>query len=171
MKIVCVAGGSYKSFYLNYVINLQKCDLLIFNFGILYDYDIYDELMGKGIVTKELMNLSRRLDTQIVAGIFVKYKNKIEKSIIICNKDKIELNQISLGAKIIVKNKTFVIGDESTKTKSNNKIILSSKRLYPNLEHCALNKFYVFLDKFGVTFIEKRKMTRKFNKYSKFVLK
>ena len=159
MKIVCVAGGSYKSFYLNYVINLRKCDLLIFNFGILYDYDIYDELMGKGIVTKELMNLSRRLDTQIVARIFIKYKNKIE------------LNQISLGAKIIVKNKTFVIGDESTKTKSNNKIILSSKRLYPNLEHCALNKFYVFLDKFGVTFIEKRKMTRKFNKYSKFVLK
>ena len=60
MKIVCVAGGSYKSFYLNYVTKLKKCDLLIFNFGILYDYDIHDELMGKGVVTKELMNLSNR---------------------------------------------------------------------------------------------------------------
>lgn len=171
MKIICVAGGSYKSFYLNYVINLRKCDLLILNFGILYDYDMHDELMGSGVVTKELINLSNKLDTQIVAGIFVKYKNKIEKSIILCNRDKIELNQISLGAKVIVKNKTFVVGDENTKFNSKNKIILSSKRLYPNLEHCALNKFYVFLDKFGVTFVEKQKMIRKFSKYSKFVLK
>ena len=86
--------------------------------------------------------------------------------------EKSTLNYINTSQlSYFVKNKTFVVGDENTKLNSKNKIILSSKRLYPNLEHCALNKFYVFLDKFGVTFIEKRKMTRKFNKYSKFVLK
>ena len=39
MKIVCVSGGSYKSFYLNYYVNLKSCDLLIFNYGIIYDID------------------------------------------------------------------------------------------------------------------------------------
>ena len=53
MKIVCVVGGSYKSFYINHFRNIQSCDLLVFNFGILYDYDMKEELLGSAVVTYE----------------------------------------------------------------------------------------------------------------------
>ena len=50
MKIVCVSGGTYKSFYLNYCIKLRQCDLLLFNFGIIYDYVVSEELLKNAIV-------------------------------------------------------------------------------------------------------------------------
>lgn len=171
MKIICVAGGSYKSFYLNYFINLSSCDLLIFNFGIIYDYDICKELTGSALVTRELMMLSKKLKAIVVAGVNIVYKGKTDKSIIVCDGEKIHISNVKIGAKIYIKKTSFVIGDESTQCKSNNKIILSSKRIYPNLAHCSKRKIYIFFDKFGVCLVENGKIKRKFNKFSKIILK
>lgn len=170
MRIVCVAGGSYKSFYLNYFSKLSRCDLLIFNYGIIYDYNTFNELMGDAIVTKELMNLSQALHCIVVAGVYVVGAQKV-KSIIVCNGDKIQLDNAISGARIHLKNQTFIVGDEFTDYKKANKIILCNKRIEPNLTHCSKRKIYIFCDKFGVNFVQNQKMTRKFNKYSKFILK
>ena len=171
MKIVCVAGGSYKSFYLNYFVKLYKCDLLVFNFGIIYDYDICDELTRQSIVTRELMMLSKKLRCIVVAGVNVVFKEKVDKSIIVCDGEKIHISKAKTGAKICIRKTCFIIGDENTEYKSNNKIILSSKRIYPNIEHCSKRKIYIFCDKFGVCLIEKGKLKRKFHKFSKIILK
>lgn len=171
MRIVCVAGGSYKSFYLNCFVKLKRCDLLIFNYGIIYNYNTSEELLGQALVTKELMSISKALKCVIVAGVMVEGCNKTTKSIIVCDGDKIHIENTCIGARIHVKNKSFIIGDEFTDYKKQNKIILCSKRIEPNLSHCSKRKIYVFCDKFGVNIVNKQKMTRKFNKYSKFSLK
>ncbi len=171
MKIICVAGGSYKSFYLNYFIKLNKCDLLVFNFGIIYDYDICQELLKQSIVTKELMSLSNKLKTIVVAGINVISKDKNTKAIIVCDGEKINIVDAKIGAKIFIKGKCFVVGAENTNYKNYNKIVLSKKRIYPILSHCSKRKIYLFCDNFGVCIIENGILKRKFNKFSKFILK
>ena len=68
MRIVCVAGGSYKSFYLNNLYHLGKCDLLIFNYDIFYD--IVNRLDIKQSPTvNEIIQLATRLNCKVVAGV------------------------------------------------------------------------------------------------------
>ncbi len=171
MNIVCVSGGSYKSFYLNHFIKMKKCDLLIFNFDIIYDYVVKDELLKDAVVTKELLMLSKKLNSVVVAGVYVVNKEGKKKRIIVCNGDKIEICSIVFGAKIFICNKSFIIGDEKTKYFKENKIILSKKSVYVNLFNCAKNKIYIFCHARGASLVVNKKIKRKFNKYSKFILK
>ena len=171
MKIVCVSGGSYKSFYINHFVKMKKCDLLVFNFNIIYDYVVEDELLKGAIVTKELMMLSKRLKTVVVAGVYCVTNEGRKKSLITCNGDKIEICSIEYGAKIFVSNNCFVVGDRTTKFLQNNKIILSEKDIYANLLNCSKNKIYIFCHSRGVSLIVNKKIKRKFNKCSKFILK
>lgn len=136
----------------------------------MYDYVVKEELLGYAVVTRELLMLSKELGCQIVAGVNVVSKFGTKKSIILCDKDKIHIFSVSVGAQVVVGNKLFCIGDESTKLKFGNKIVMSNKRIYPNLNNCSDKKSYLFLDKFGVSFVENKNETRKFNKYSKFIL-
>ncbi len=170
MKIVCACGGSYKSFYLNYFINLKSCDLLIFNFGIIYDYNLENETRGDRIVNKELSMLSKKLNATIVAGVNIIDK-EIYQGIIVCNRDKITLARADKGVKVFCKNRLFAIGNSNMKAQQTNKIILTNKRIYPNLKHCRRNKTFIFCDKFGVVVVQNQKLTRKFYKYSKIILK
>ncbi len=171
MKIVCVVGGSYKSFYINHFRNIQSCDLLVFNFGILYDYDMKEELLGSAVVTKELLNLSRDLHCPIVAGICVRYRDRLTRKIIVCSEDKVFLSSIRLGARVQVGNKTFVIGAKETNYSKYNKIVLSNGRINPDINKCSEKKIYIFCDRFGVNYVYKKNLVRKFHKYSKIILK
>lgn len=171
MKIICIAGGSYKSFYLNERSKIKRCDLLVFNYGIIYDYIMHDEILGSGIVTKELLNLSKMLGCTIVAGVYSQCGDTRDKSIIICDGEKIHLSKVSLGAKLLIKGYSFIVGDEYTLYSNANKIVLTKSRIYPVLKHCSMNKIYIFCDEFGVGIVENRKYLRKFNKLSKIVLK
>lgn len=171
MKIVCVAGGSYKSFYINYAVKLRKCDLLIFNFGILYDYNIKEEVLGNAVLTNELLALSKKLNCTIVAGVFVVNNKERKKAIIVCDKDKIHLSSLKYGARIYVNNREFVAGDRNTNYLNFNKIVLTDKRLDLKLSNCSKRKLYIFCDKYGVNFVINKKMERKFCKYSKIILK
>ncbi len=171
MNIICVSGGSYKSFYLNYFLKLKSCDLIIFNFGIIYDYDICDELMGNAVVTKELKMLSKILKAQIVAGVYINNYDKRYKGIIVCNNDKIQVIRASIGVKIFCKKYDFIVGDENVRADKINKIVLSNRRIYPNLKHCSNKKIMIFFDKYGVGIVQNQKLTRKFYKYSKIILK
>lgn len=171
MKIVCVSGGSYKSFYLNCFLNLNKCDLLVFNFGIIYDYDMIDEAIGKGIVSKEILMLSKSLGCQVVAGVNLISKGKSKKGFVCCDGEKLVICSVFDGCKIHIKNKDILVGVEWGKQKAKNKIILSNKRIFPNLESCSKDRFYIFCDNFGVNIVQNKKLKRKFCKYSKFILK
>lgn len=171
MKIIFVSGGSYKSFYLNYYLKLKRCDLLVFNFGVIYDYDLKHENNSLGIVKPELISIANRLNAIVVAGVNVIDNGQIKKSILICDGKTITLKPSEIGAYLIIKNRHFVIGNEKCKAHANNKIILSKKRIYPIASHCSVRKVYVFCDEFGLCLVQNGKIKRKFNKYSKIILK
>ncbi len=171
MRIVAVSGGSYKSFYINCFLKLKKCDLLIFNFGIIYNYVVEDELLKSAIVTKELLQLASKLNATVVAGVFVVSKKRRQKSIIVCDGDKIEIQPANKGVLVCLKKCQFFVGDESANCLRYNKIVLSGKRIRPKIEHCSPKKCYVFCDNYGTTFVQNGKFERKFNKYSKIILK
>lgn len=168
MKIVCVAGGSYKSFYLNFFCKLKKCNLLVFNYGIFYDYNVKDELVGNAVVTKEILFLARKLHCLVVAGIYKVFNNRKTKAIIFSNGDKFHLSNTKMGQEIHIKNNSFIVGDETTNYLNKNKIILSTKKITPKLSNCSSKKLYIFCDKFGTTFIQNKKLVRKFNKINVF---
>ena len=171
MKIIFVSGGSYKSFYLNHYLILKKCDLLVFNFGVIYDYVLKHENNGFGIVKPELTSIANRLNAKVVAGVNVIDNGQIKKSIIICDGKSIIIKPADIGAYLIVKNRRFAIGNEKCKAHANYKIILSKKRIYPIVSHCSLRKVYVFCDNFGLCLVQNGEIKRKFNKYSKIILK
>jgi len=170
MKIICVLGGSYKSFYLNHLKSINRCDLLVFNFGLIYNYNVKDELLGQAIVTKELMSLARRLHCVVVAGVLVEAEN-LTKAIILCDGEKVDITPAKAGLKLFTNKKEFVVGDENLKAKGCDKIVLSNKRIYPSGHNISCSRTYIFCDKFGVTIVKNKKIIRKFNKYSKIILK
>lgn len=171
MKIVCVAGGSYKSFYLNHLVKLHKADLLVFNFGIIYDYNQRDELLGHGVVTNELLMLARRLKSIVVAGIYLVRAGVRKKAIILSDGDKIHIFDTTTGAKVYIDNLAFMVGDENTNYNSFHKIVLSKNQIKPNIEHCSKRKILMFCDQFGVNLVQNGKFERIFNKYAKIILK
>ena len=111
MKMVFVCGGSYKSFYLNFLKKMSKCDLLVFNFGIIYNYNIKEELLGEGIVSKELFMLSKTLGTVVVAGVYVEGR-VLRKSLIICDGEKLNIVPAFEGVKCFIGKTEVVVGDE-----------------------------------------------------------
>lgn len=168
MKLVCVSGGSYKSFYINYFLKLKRCDVLVLNFGIMYNYNIKDELFGKGVVTKELFLLAKRLNCVVVAGVILEsVKNKI-KAFVACDGEKISLAKQKDGLIVNIKDTTFLLCGNNTQSRQKNKIVLTEKRVYPCLNHCSNNKLYVFCDKFGTTTVYRCKQVRKYNKCNVF---
>lgn len=171
MKIIFVSGGSYKSFYLNYYLKLKRCDLLVFNFGVIYDYDLNIENSNFAIVKPELLSIANRLNSIVVAGVNVIDNGQIMKSILVCDGKTITLKPADIGTYVTIKNRHFVIGNEKCKARGNNKIILSKKRIYPIASHCSVRKVYVFCDEFGLCLVQNGKIRRKFNKYSKIILK
>lgn len=168
MKLICVAGGSYKSFYLNYFLHTLSCDLLIFNFDIIYDYDEQEEKEVFPLVSTEIEAISKSLKTKVVAG--VKLKKTGQKALLIYDGGKFEIKDLKFGAKVTIKNKIFVVGNEYTNYGNHHKIVLTQKRIFPNLNHCVRKKIYVFVDKFGVGVVKNKKISRKFCKYSKIIL-
>lgn len=171
MNIVCVSGGSYKAFYLNNFLKLANCDLLVFNFGVFYNINLKSSQIEENVVVKELISLSLSLNCVVVAGVFVENKKDNNKAIIAVCGHKISINKIQKGADIKVNNCEFVVGDENTNYLNNNKIVLSCNRIKPNIKACAKNKIYIFCDSFGLYFVYNKKIERKFNKYSKIILK
>ena len=105
MKIICVSGGNYKSFYINCATKQYQCDLLVFNSDIIYDYVVKDELLGDAIVTKELTALSKKMGCVVVAKVNVVLNKIVTKSLIVCDGEKLSVGPSKLGQKICVKEK------------------------------------------------------------------
>lgn len=171
MKIICVSGGSYKSIYLNHLLKLRSCDLLIFNFGIIYDYDLRSNKNRNTLIISELSMLASRFKACVVAGVDVKTNHENFKGIIVCNDNNFNVYRAKNGVKINLCGKEFAICYANSFIKSKNKIVLSTKRLYPKANHCSTKKFILFCDRFGATIVQNQKIKRNFNKYLKIILK
>ncbi|MBR1987921.1 MAG: hypothetical protein IKA36_02655 [Clostridia bacterium] len=167
MKIFCVSGGNYKSFYLNAFLKVKNYDLLVINFGIMYD--IQDVSEESGVVLNELKMLNAKAKVPIIAG--VRVGEKRVKKLVLCSNGKCEVCPINQGVKIKIKDKEFVVGTQFTNFRNFNKIVLSENRIDINHLCCSYRKIYIFCDDFGITKIEKRKISRKFYKYAKIILK
>ena len=145
--------------------------MLVFNFGIIYDYVQRDELLGKAVVTSEMLALSRMLGAVVVAGIFVVTRRYRRKAILLADGDKINIFDMINGARINIGDNVFVIGDEHTNYQAYHKVILSDRQIRPNLYKCSKHKIMIFCDKFGVNLVYGGKFERIFNKYTKIILK
>lgn len=171
MRILCVLGGGYKSFYLNCFLKLKTCDLLIFNYGILYDLNHQLEENGTTYICKEITMLAKQLNAIVVGGIYVIKSGKRFKSLIVSDGDKVEIFPAKTGARINVENFSFIVGDECTCYGKYNKIILAEKRFFINEKHCSSKKIYLFCSPKNADLVVNKKIFKKFNKYSKFILK
>lgn len=171
MTIIYIAGGNYKSFYLNCFLRLSKCDLLIFNFNIFYDYNFNKEKQGSGVVTNEILEISQKLNCAVLAGVYSIKNNHKTKSIIFCDGRSFVMKSSYKGLKFYVKNMAFVAGEKNANFENHNKIIITSCKLKPNLLRCNKRKVYLFCDDYGVSCVVNKNLKRKFNKCSKIILK
>lgn len=169
MKIIYVAGGSYKSFYLNYFLKLKSCDLLIFNFGIFYN--LKNNLKVDPAVEKELHMLANKLKCKIIAGVYAYNERKKKKMFLLCNDKGIYVMPANKILNINLDKERFYVSLPELLSCNANKIVLSEKRLYPNVKSCSKKKAYIFCDNFGVTVVKNKNLRRKFHKYSKIILK
>lgn len=180
MKIVCVSGGSYKSFYLNYFSKIKHCDLLVFNFDIIYDYVLKDEMFDFGVVSRELNLLAKTLNAIVVAGVYVVKNGKKTKSLIVSDGKNIYLSTFELGVKICLRKQSqrlnklnnedafvnFVVGGAKTNYEDSNKIVLNDKPINVKVDHCSNKKIYIFCSNHGVDVVKGKKLTRNFYKVS-----
>lgn len=165
MNIVCVSGGSYKSIYLNYLIKLKKCDLLIFNFSIFYNIDKIKKIENS-IVGKEIVELSKMLNCTVVVGVIINKLNYI----LVCKDGEILLYGNKQLCKIHVGKYDFNVCSEYMQCGVGNKIILSKKPLKLNICSFSKRKIYIFISSNNAVLVQNKKIQRKINKCSNFIL-
>lgn len=161
MKVICISSGNFNSIYINYLSKLTYCDLLIINFNVV-------KTSGKYFL-KEIKELSKKFSCTVVVG--VNFLHEQKKLIIVDSKGKVAIKLFKLGIKIKKEKRLFFIGPSYIKSKLCNKIILSDEQIKPCVRCCSYNKIYLFCDRFGTTVVKNKKLKRKFNKCSKFILK
>lgn len=167
-----VVGGSYKSFYINYLNGIRDIDLLVFHQNIFYEYNYETEKDGCGVVGCELLELNNKFKCPIVVYGKINKNNIIKKCFILCINNKINIIDnardiylyinkmpILIGAKIYFNSKAFAtisFTDEVYKWKKYGKSDRSN---------------HLICDKRGVTSIKNGKICRKFRKCCYFALK
>lgn len=164
MVIYYVAGGSYKSFYLNYLKKINKCDLLIFNYGIFYDVNnIYDF----DIVKNEILVLAKKAQCIVIAILKI---GKTKKICLSC-KDKVKLYDYKIGVEFKIDNQKYFVGAMYSVNKLRNKIIFCENKYKPNLKACSKHKFYMFCYNKGACYVYNKKLKINFAKCLKIILK
>lgn len=166
-----VVGGSYKSFYLNQLKNINKIDLLIFNQKIFYDFNYEQEYLHEDIVTQELIMLNQRLNCPILVYGKCQFLNKIEKCFILCVNGKVSVISAERDVYLYIKGKIVLIGNKLYKN-SKNFSTISMLDTRPNLSSFSKNlpHNYFVCDKSGVSRLEYDKIYRKFQKCCYFSL-
>ena len=107
----------------------------------------------------------------MLAGIYVVHNKNKFKYILMCDGKNIKISTISKGVEFKLKNMPFVVGNEKTNYKNSHKIIFLNNQIKPNVLACSKRKIYLFCDNYGISFVKNKKLKRKFNKYSKIILK
>lgn len=164
-----VSGGNYKNLYLNYLCKLQ-CDLLVINFGVLYDYKV-ENCYSTKLIKEELLMLAQQKKCVVIAGVYIIKKKKKRKAIFESDGEKVTMHNVKPGVELSFENNKLIIGDRNTRFNGCNMILLSYKQITIETLHCSRSKVYIFCDKYGVNCVVNKKLKRKFNKISKIILK
>ena len=171
MKLAFVVGGSYKAFYIN---NLKKCkgvDLLVFQEGLLYEYDYYNEHFGSKIITKELLSLARRLNCVILAKIKSNFANQKCEEILYCDSEKLLTFSADRYIKMFIKGKRVIFSLKNVFFECADifiRIIKNRAEMKKIRQKCHKQTF--LCDKYGVEYVKKGKINRKFRKFCYFSL-
>ena len=165
MRVVCVAGGSYKSFYLNYFVNLRRCDLLILNFNIFYKINSLEQFNNSSVVS-EIVNLFLLKRCVVVAGVFIGNKQYV----VVYKNGKLQMNIAAKGIIVNIKRQKFLVSTIQHSTRIKNKIIFTKSKV-KSCFNCSNQKQYIFVSPNGVDLVRKQKLKRIFNKCSQFSLK
>jgi len=166
MRIVCVAGGSYKSFYLNRFLKLNKCDLIVFNFGIFYNINSKSSNKAK-LIFQEIRDLSDCKNCVVVAGVVINYNSFF----VVCKNKAFKIYPSKYNVKLKVKDKVILITKGNTFSSVKNKIIFTNCKRCVNIKACSPNKNYIFIHDYGIDIVKNRKLKRNFNKCLNFILK
>ena len=166
MRIVCVAGGSYKSFYLNHFLKINKCDLIVFNFGIFYNIR-RSAVNNSKLIFEEIRHLAKCKNCAVVAGVIVDNNRYFA----ICQNNKLKIYSSKQQFKLKLADKEFLITQKRVNSFVKNKIIFTDNNNCVNVKACSLSKNYIFIYSRGVDVVVDKKRKRNFCKCSKFILK
>ena len=170
MKFAFVIGGSYKSFYLNYLYKIGRPDIIVFNSEIFYDFDVEKESCFNGPISKELKYLNKVFKCPIVVHNTIINNGQKDKCFIVCNHGKINIFDKNCDIYIRTKNKWILIGSKQyycSNVYATITIGNSGQWFRPN-QRVMNNYFYV--NKKNVMLFSNGKFYRKFNKCCKFIL-
>lgn len=169
MRILFVVGGSYKAFYLNNIHKYKKLDLLVFQTGLLYEFDYYDEMFGAKTITNEMLSLCNRFNCKIIAKIKTNLFNKKYDEILYCDKNGVKIIKNDNYIKLFIKNKQIIVSNYFFPIKSDYFVYFCKNK--NNFKKLKEQKTAIFVcDKIGVDLYYKKFMIRKFRKICHFSL-
>lgn len=167
-----MVGGSYKGFYLNQINKIKHVDLIIFQKGIIYDFDYEEEYCGSKVVGGELVALNKKFGCPIVVfGNSVFLGNK-EKCFIVCINGKVSVIPIYRDVYLYLHGKLILISNKINAINMSNKyfslILMLDKKMKVNFNKMAKNLFVC--DGRGVVRVQEGIFYKKFRKYCYFSL-
>lgn len=163
MVIYYVAGGSYRSFYLNNFLKIKRCDLLIFNYGVFNNIENSFQCCQ---LIKEVKSLSKKLNCAIIFIVSVKKFKKIG----FFNKKNVYFYHFNKILNVKICHKIFAVGKLFSNFKAKNKIIFCDN-VNVNIKNCSENNTYLFCYDKKIEVVQDKKIKRNFNKCSKIILK
>lgn len=169
MKILFVVGGSYKAFYLNNINKYKRLDLIVFQEGLLYEFDYYDEMFGAKTITSEMMSLCKKFGCKIIAKIRTNLLNKKYEEFLYCDKNGVKIIKSSRYFKIFIKNKQILISNYFLPIKSDYFLYFAGNKNEFVLPKSQKSVVFV-CDKTGVDLHYDKFMMRKFRKICYFSL-
>jgi len=170
MKFVFVVGGSYKSFYLNYISRIKDADLLIFNQGIFYDFDYNKEQVCPN-ASMELLNLNRKLNCPIIVYCSVVKDGIKSKCFLLCNKQKLSIINEDRDIYLKIRDEYILIGNRLYVYSQAFATISILDRFNDDYNTCKRGNNRFICTKKKVLVINKGKVYRKFQKCCYFILK
>ena len=170
MKLVFVVGGSYKSFYFNELNKISKADLVVFHQDIFYDFN-YEKEKVDGTVSKELINLNKKLKCPIVVYGILNNSGVRNKCYILCVNKKVNVIDCNKDLYLYIKGKLILIGNRIYKYSRAFATISFIKEQYVYDDYVKTSvQNYFLCDKRGVSYIKSGKFDRKFRKCCYFTL-
>ena len=166
-----VIGGTYKSFYINHLSKINNIDLLVFGQNIFYDFDYEQEYLFDAPVTKELIELNKKLNCPIVVRSKSRLFDIVKDCFVICINGKVAVVDCEQDIYVCIKNKLVLISNIMYKrTKAFATIVMGkTKQNWKNLTKSVQSNYFI-CDKKSVIRLQNGKFYRKFRKCCYFSL-
>lgn len=164
MNILFVVGGSYKAFYLNNINKYRCLDLIVFQQGILYEFDYYNEFFGDGTIINEMLYLRKKFGCTIIAKIKTNLCGASKDEFLVCDEKGISIIDANRYFKVFVKGRVVLISKTAQRIGCDFEICFDS-----NANNMTKPPVFV-CEKRGVVLYRRKIVMRKFRKICHFCL-